>query len=231
MKSLDRSFPCLPGLFAALAAAAAFGGLPRAAQAQDFNSMLQQQEAQMQAAIQAQQAQMNATLANGQQQVNQIVQQKMQDPRVQQAYQQHLAQARQQGTQPYDFPTFAYYYAATGGFSAEGKANYYNTERSNQAREAAAMQDYRNAQTQRQEAMNDWQAGYSRNQQEAGRQLRGESTFTNPATGQSQPLPHTWQPNTYHSHEGHTYFVDPSGQYWMADPNNSGYWQPLQPAR
>ena len=193
--------------------------------------MLAQQEAQMQQYIQAQQAQMDANIAAGQRQVQQIVQQKMQDPQVQQAYQQHLAQAGQQGAQPYDFPTFAYYYAATNGFSAQGRAIYAANERDIQGKEAAAMQGYRNAQAERQAAMSDWQAGYARNQQEAGRQLRGESSFVNPANGATQPLPHTWQANTYHSHQGNTYYVDVSGRYWMADPNNSGNWQPLQPAQ
>ena len=97
----------------------------------------------MQQYIQAQQAQMNANIAAGQRQVQQIVQQKMQDPQVQQAYQQHLAQARQQGVQPYDFPTFAYYYAATNGFSTQGRAAYAANERDIQGKEAAAMQGYR----------------------------------------------------------------------------------------
>ena len=79
--------------------------------------------------------------------------------------------------------------------------------------------------------MNDWQAGYSRNQQEAGRQLRGEQHLRESRQRASQPLPHTWQGNTYHTHQGNTYYVDASGRYWMADPNNSGNWQPLQPAR
>ncbi len=218
-------------ILAALAVAAASGGLPRAAQAQDFNALLERQNAQMQQYIQAQQAQMDANIASGQRQVQQIVQQKMQDPQVQQAYQQHLARASQQGVRPYDFPTFAYYYAATSGFSAQGRAMYAANERDIQGKEAAAMQGYRNAQAERQAAMNDWQAGYARNQQEAGRQLRGESSFVNPASGATQPLPHSWQANTYHTHQGNTYYVDVSGRYWMADPSNTGNWQPLQPAQ
>ena len=66
---------------------------------------------------------------------------------------------------------------------------------------------------------------YSRNQQEAGRQLMGNSTFT-AANGAQTVLPHTWQANTTHQHQGNTYHVDPSGQYWVQATN--GYWYPLK---
>lgn len=210
-----------------LAAAAAVAGalaLASPARSQDFNAMLAQQDAWMTQQIQAQQAQMNQMLAAGQNQVNQIVQQKMQDPRVQQAYQQHLAQAQQQGTRPYDFRTFAYYYAATNGFSASGVAGYNQTTQNIQGRERAALQGVREAEANRAQAINGWNQGYSNNQQEAGRQLMGNSTYVNGNTGQSQVLPHTWQRNTYNTYQGNSYYVDYSGQYWMADPNGSGNW-------
>ena len=217
---------------AVLSAAAAFSGLPQAAQAQDFNAMLAQQEAQMQQYIQAQQAQMNANIAAGQRQVQQIVQQKMQDPQVQQAYQQHLAQARQQGAQPYDFPTFAYYYAATNGFSAQGRAAYAANERDIQGKEAAAMQGYRTA-----------QAGAAGGDERLAGRLLAQSTGGGAPVARREHLreprqrsdsavaAHLAASTRYHTHQGNTYYVDASGRYWMADPNNSGIWQPLQPAR
>ncbi len=116
--------------------------------------------------IQAQQAQMNQMLAAGQNQVNQIVQQKMQDPRVQQAYQQHLAQAQQQGVRPYDFPTFAYYYAATNGFSAAVWPATTSTTQDIQGKERTARQGVKDAEANSAAAINGWNQGYSNNQQE-----------------------------------------------------------------
>ena len=211
---IRRSKNLVPRL-AALIVLAGTCVLPAPALSQDWRAMLEQQ---------------NATVDAAQQQAQQIVQQRMQDPQVQAAYLQHVAQAAQSGTQPYDFPTFTYYYVATRGFSAEGKADWYANEGDIQRKEQRAWQEYRDAQAARQGAMNDLQEGYHRNQQEAGRQLQGQSTFENPS-GQTQALPHTWQRNTYQTHQGNTYFVDESGQYWMLDPNNSGYWQPLRPSR
>ena len=198
---------------------------------QDWYGMLEQQNAASQAYIQQQMAQMDAGIAAANRQVEQIVLQKMQDPEVQAAYRQHQAQAAQSGMQPYDFPTFTYYYVATNGFSSQGMAAYRSSEEANQARERQAYEGLRDAQAQRQAAMTEQQESYFRNQQEAGRQLMGNSTWVNPASGATQALPHTWQRNTYNHHQGQTYYVDESGTYWVADPNNSGYWYPLTPGR
>jgi hypothetical protein len=211
---IRRSRKHLPFL-AALVGLSGAVVLPGTALGQDWRAMYEQQ---------------GATVAAAQQQAYQIVRQKMQDPQVQAAYRQYLAQAAQSGTQPWNFPTFAYYYAATGGFSDRGKAAWYGSERAIQANEQRAWQGVREAEAARQGAQTDLQAGYSRNQQEAGRQLLGQSTFVNPQ-GQTQALPHTWQRNTSYTYQGNTYHVDESGQYWMRDPNNSGYWIPLRPAR
>lgn len=197
-----------------------------AAWAEDYQQMLQQQDAFLQQQIEQSQAQMNATLAAGQQQVNQIVQQKMQDPQVQAAYQQHLQQAAQNGMQAYDFPTFAYYYAATNGFSQEGLATYRSNETANMAREQEAWRGYQNAQGAARAAIDENNAHFSNNMNEAGNQLMGNSTYVG-ETG-SQVLPHTWQPNTYNSYQNHNYYVDENGQYWKADPNNTDTWYPLQ---
>ena len=199
----------------ALAALAGACLLPSTALSQDWRELYRRQ---------------GETVAAAQQQAYQIVQQKMQDPQVQAAYRQYLAQAAQSGQQPWDFPTFAYYYAATAGFSAQGKANWYGNERAMQANEQIARQGVRDAEAARAGAQSDLAAGYSHNQQEAGRGLMGQSTFVNPQ-GQTHALPHTWQRNTSYYYQGNTYHVDQSGQYWMRDPNNSGYWIPLQPAR
>jgi hypothetical protein len=65
---------------------------------------------------------------------------------------------------------------------------------------------------------------YSRNQQEAGRDLMGQSTYVAP-NGAPLQLPHTWQKNTTHKHQGQTYQDDQTGQYHVRGAN--GWWYPL----
>ena len=231
VESPRRTNP-LPTL-ATLAVLAGAALLPSSARGQDWDAMqrmLQQQNAALDQQIQQRLAQQNATVAAAQQRATQVVQQAMQDPTVQAAYQQHLAQAAQRGAQPYDFPTFAYYYVATRGFSAEGTAAWSRTQQDIQRKEQRARQGVREAEAATQRALSDMHEGYSRNQQEAGLGLRGQSTFVTPE-GQPQALPHTWERNTTTTYQGHTYHVNETGQYWLRDPNNSGYWIPLQPAR
>lgn len=154
-------------------------------------------------------------------QLNSIVQQNMNDPKVIALYRQMVASGQFQG----DLATFAYQYAATGGFTPEGKRAYSDTSRDITNKERNAWQGYMGAVDNYRDAYNGYTGGYAANQGEAGKGLTGQSTY-NGAGGQQQ-LPHTWQPNTTHSYQGRNYYVDQSGQYWMADPNNSGYWYPL----
>jgi hypothetical protein len=195
-----------------LAAATLLAALPSLAGAQDFTAM-----------INAQMAQMDALLAQGQQQVNGIVQQKMQDPAVQAAYQQHVARAQASGMQPWNFETFAYNYAATGGFSPQGVAAWQQNEAANNARVMQSWQGLQAAQADRAAAQSENAAGYARNQNEFGNQLMGNSTFAAP-NGYSSVLPHTWQANSMHVYEGNTFYVDPSGGYYAY---SNGTWVPL----
>jgi hypothetical protein len=205
IKTLNRSL-------AALAVLAGACGLPALAGAQDFTAM-----------INAQMAQMDAVLAQGQQQVNAIVQQKMQDPAVQAAYQQHVARAQATGQPYWNFETFAYNYAATGGFSADGVAAWQRNEAANNAKVMEAWQGVREAEANRAAAQSENAAAFSRNQNEFGNQLMGNSTFAAP-NGYTNVLPHTWQPDTYHVHEGNTYYVDQGGRYYAY---SDGFWVPL----
>lgn len=185
---------------------------PSVVHAQDWTAMINQR--------------MNAThqmLAQGEQQIEGMVQQRMQDPAVQRAYQQHLARAAATGQVPTDLHTFTYNYIYTNGFSAAGMAQARATEAGNQAREQQAWQGVRDAEQDRAAAMQDQRDGYFRNQQESGRQLMGNSTYQ--AGGAQVVLPHTWQANTTHEYQGNTYRVDPAGQYWVAGAD--GYWYPL----
>ena len=186
---------------------------PLPAAAQDYGAMIQQQ---MQA--------MNQNLARGEQQIQQMVQQRMQDPAVQQAWQRYVQQTG--GRPAMNYATFTYNYIYTNGFSAQGVAHARNNEAGIQARERAAVQGLRQAEQQRGQAQQAQRDGYSANQQEAGRQLMGQSTYIAP-NGQPLVLPHTWQRNTSYTHQGQTYHVDQNGQYHVRAAN--GWWYPLAP--
>lgn len=189
--------------------------LPFASAAQNYDAMIQQQ---MNA--------MNANIARGQQMVNGIVQQRMADPQVQAGYRQYLAQMRAAGRPPMDYPTYTYNWVYTNGFSAQGIAHARANEAGIAANERAAVQRLRDAEQRRGTAQQVQRDRYFANQQEAGRQLLGQSTYVAP-NGAALALPHTWQRNTTHTHQGHTYHVDASGQYHVLGAN--GWWTPLQP--
>ena len=183
------------------------------AHAQDYGAMVQQSMARM-----------NQIVAQSQQGVNNLVQQRMQDPQVQASYQQYLAQMQAAGRQAMDFPTYTYNHIYTRGFSSDGMRHAQANESNIQANERAAWQRLRQAEAQRGQAQQAQRDGYFANQQEAGRQLMGQSTYTAPNGAQMQ-LPHTWQANTVHEYQGNTYGVDASGQYHVY---SNGWWYPVQ---
>jgi len=185
--------------------------LPLAVKAQDFGAMIQQQQALM-----------NANIQRGQQMVNQTVQQRMRDPAVQQAWQRYLQQTG--GRPAMDYPTFTYNYIYTNGFSGAGIAHARNTEAGIQARERQSVQELRQAEGNRAAAQQGQRDAYFANQQEGGRQLMGNSTYVAP-NGQALVLPHTWQRNGTYQHQGSTYHVDASGQYYVRATD--GWWYPL----
>jgi hypothetical protein len=198
-------------IVAALALATAVA-LPAAAQ--NYDAMIQQSMARM-----------NQIVGQAQNQVQQAVQQRMQDPAVQQAWHQYVQ--RMGGRPQMDYPTFTYYYIYTNGFSQQGMAHMQSTEGGIQRDQARAQADLRQAQAQRAAAQQAQRDGYSANQQEAGRALMGQSTYVAP-NGQPFQLPHTWQPGTYR-HQGQTYRVDAGGRYHVLGSN--GWWYPLTPGR
>lgn len=189
--------------------------LAAGAHAQNYDQMIQQQ---MQA--------MNANIARGQQMVQQAVQQRMRDPQVQAAYRQYAA--RHGGRPPMDYPTFTYNWIYTAGFSAQGMAHARATEAGIQARERAAVQGVREAEAARGQAQQAQRDRYFHNQQEAGRQLMGQSTWIAP-NGAPLALPHTWQRNSVHDYQGQRYRVDHAGQYFVL--GSDGWWYPLAPGR
>lgn len=200
-------------LVSTLAAASVLIAAP--AVAQDYGAMVQQQ---MNA--------MNANIARGQQMVGDIVRQRMADPQVQAGYRQYLAQMRAAGRPAMDYPTYTYNWIYTAGFSAQGIAHARATEAGIASAERAKVQQLREAEARRGAAQQQQRDHHAANQQEAGRGLLGQSTYLAP-NGMALALPHTWQPNSQHVHQGQTYRVNASGQYHVL--GTDGWWYPLQP--
>lgn len=171
-------------------------------------------------------ARQNAAVSQAQNQVQRIVMQRMQDPALQAAYQRYVQQSG--GRPAMDFPTYTYYHVYTNGFSSQGMAHMRANEGAIQQREAAAWQGVRQAEAQRAQAQQQYRDGYHAQQQEAGRRLMGQSTYVLP-NGQGLQLPHTWQPNSTHRHQGQTYHVDAGGRYHVLASN--GGWHPLAAGR
>lgn len=146
-------------------------------------------------------------------QTQQIIQANMANPQVQYAYQQYRAQGGGAS-----FEQFAYYYAATGGFSRQGIQNYNQTSQNINAQQQNAWNGYQQAQQQRQQAVQQWQNGYSRNQNEAGYNLQGQATYSTPAG--PQVLNYTNQPG-YYQYNGQNYYVDAGGNYYYIYPNGT----------
>lgn len=185
--------------------------------AQDYGAMVQQQMAAM-----------NANIARGQQMVNDIVRQRMADPQVQAGYRQYLAQMRAAGRPAMDYPTYTYNWIYTAGFSAQGIAHARATEAGIATAERAKLQQLREAEARRGAAQQEQRDRYAANQQEAGRGLMGQSTYVAP-NGTGIALPHSWPPNSTHTHQGQTYRVDASGNYHVL--GTDGWWYPLQARR
>ena len=194
-----RSFLNMIALFLVIAAHA---------KADDYGAMLQQSLQQSdQLTQQMQQAEGN------------LIQQNLQNPQVQAMYQQHLAQG---GTMTPE--QFAYNYAATGGFSPEGMANYNRTTQDIQQRDQAAINAYRDNQ---QRNYNDRQNSNQRNDEIAhqrGNLLNGTTDYVDPNTGAQYNLSHIAQPNTqtYNPNTGESFYLDNQGNYQRIDQNG---WQ------
>lgn len=117
-------------------------------------------------------ARLNGAMAQRQQQ---IVQDNLNNPQAMAAYR---AGACGPGLTPQQF---AYKYAATGGCTPQGYANYNNTTRQIAANDQAAYQRYQAAQAARAQAMAQQQQGFANNQYQTGMQLGGwRYSQTNP---------------------------------------------------
>jgi hypothetical protein len=179
----------------------------------DYGAMIQQtfQQQQMQ----------NAQM---QQMEQAIVQRAMQDPNCAAMYRQHQAQG---GTLSY--AQFAYQYAATGGFTPEGIARYRGVEADNQRKERDAWNGYRGAQDARAAAQQAWRDGYAHDQNEAGEVLRGNTSWVDPATGETRALSYTGANAYTDPQSGREYRRDDSGRYYVQGAD--GLWYPMTPAQ
>jgi hypothetical protein len=179
----------------------------------DYGAMLQQQLQQGERLTQQMQ-QAEST----------IVQRAMQNPDCIAKYRQHVAAGG-----GLSFEQFAYQYAATGGFSAQGMARFRQGEQANQQREHAAWQDYRQAQQQRGDAQAAYAEGYIANQQEAGRVMQGNSSWVDPATGTARALAYIGPDDAVDTNTGQRFHRDESGQYYAQGAD--GRWYAMAPAR
>lgn len=151
-----------------------------------------------------------------------VIQQNVADPRVQAGYNAWIANGGG-GT----IEEFAYGWAATGGYSAQGLANYGATSAQINVQQQQAITNYFNSQGTYAEAYGEYTGGFQGNITEAGNGLMGNGTFYNPNTGTNEVLPYTWQPRTVNTYNGSNYYVDGLGTYWQMDP--SGYFYGLSP--
>ncbi len=181
-----------------------------AASAQDLNAMNNAFNAQLN-------AQMGATQ-------NSIIRRNLADPHVMALYRQHLAQGGRMTPEQ-----FAYAYAATGGFTPQGYANYNNTSRQIGEQLQGSMQGLRNAEAARAQAQGQWSAGYINNQQEAGRGLMGQGSYVDPRSGSPVQLDYlpSAQPS-YNPQTGMYYMQDANGNYYAS--RGDGNWVPMAPA-
>ncbi|HEY2783680.1 MAG TPA: hypothetical protein VGJ05_01790 [Fimbriiglobus sp.] len=186
-----------------------------AAKSQDFTRM------DLNAMNNAFNARMNTQIAS---QTQSIIGRNLNDPRVQAAYRQHLAQGGR-----YTPQQFAYMYAATAGFTPNGIANFRATEARNRSAELYALNGYRQAQAARGQAQLNYMNGFHHNNNEFGNLLRGNTTYTNPYTGSSYVLPHTLQTGQYYrDSSGNVFQMDARGNYSML---RNGWWYPLNGGR
>ena len=127
---LDRLARRLTGLVLPLLASAAAALTATPAAAQNYDLLIRQALARQ-----------NAVVNQAQNQVQRIVQQRMQDPAVQAAYQRYVQQSG--GRPAMDYPTYTYYYIYTNGFSAQGMAHMRANEGAIREREAPSSPSLR----------------------------------------------------------------------------------------
>jgi hypothetical protein len=151
---------------------------------------------------------------------SQIVNEAMQDPACQSAYRQHQAQGGRMA-----YPAFAFLCAATNRFDPEGIRQFRMMEAQNQSAEARQLAALRLAERHRGQAQAGLAEGYAQGQGEAGRVMQGNSTWTDPRTGQRVVLPYLGGPVSRDPATGQFYGRDPQGRQYAL--GQDGMWYPL----
>ncbi|WP_156679851.1 hypothetical protein [Sphingomonas profundi] len=193
-------------VIAIVAAVAATG----TARAQDMNAYFAQQNAMMQQQMAAMQ--------------NQIVSRNMSDPRI-------VAMFRQAQRQGYrgSLDQFAYGYAATGGYTAEGQRRYQQNEARNQAAEAAAARGYQQSVQNYGNAIAERNAHAAQNQYDAGLSLQGRQRYADAAAGVQTERSYMAQGDTgYDYRTNRVYRQDAYGNYYSCGADGC---LPIGPAR
>ena len=176
---------------------------------QNYEAMIQQQ------------LQQGNAMADQMRQMEQgIVQRNMQNPQVQAMYQNYINSG---GTM--SFEAFSYNYAATAGFTPEGKAYYNQNENNIRQREMDAVNRYRQSQAENAQVLQQMHQGADNRARAVGNLMSGTSDYTDPGTGAQYNLPRNNQPDSYYHDQGtgQTFYNDPSGNYYREDPNGYRY--------
>jgi|GEM_PF-1933434 len=197
------------------------------AQGQDLNAYMQSQLAQTEAMMQQYYSQMDQLGQQMQNTEQQIVSANMNDPRVQQMYQQYCNQGMPYGQM--SFQQFAYLYGATAGFTPEGIRHYNQTTNQIQTRETAAMREYQAYVNNLWAATNAERSEvYNRQQRDVGDLMSGNTYYADPNTGVRYYLPYTAQNGQpFTDSNGRTFVMGANGSYQFVDAN--GYTHQLNP--
>lgn len=146
----------------------------------------------------------------------------MNDPQIQMAYQQFVAQGGQQ-----DFATWALNYKWTNGYTPGGVANAYATQNDNTAAIQDSWNGYQGAVNNYNNAYAGMQNGFARNQNLAGMNIQGRTMYTDP-TGAQVGL--SYMPNAgtmVNPQNNWTYAPNGNGAYTAYDPNGYGHQMPM----
>ena len=106
---------------------------------------------------------------------------------------------------------------------------YREGELRSQREEQARREDLRRAEEERGRAQGEHARRYNEGQREQGRVMQGQSTFTDPRTGQPVVLPYMGPNGHTDPATGQRCARDPQGNQFVMLPN--GQWQMLYPAR
>jgi hypothetical protein len=156
-------------------------------------------------------------MQRGQQAVAQMIQNRMNDPAVQQAYREHQANGSPYGQM--SFYQFTYNYMATRGFSPDGIQHWNRVQRQINMNDANAMRNYLDSQRRHGQEMHDFRnQSVDRINEGRGDAITGNTPYYAP-NGQQVYLPYTAQPgDSYVDQSGNTYMMTQHKYFVVTDP-------------